>query len=155
MLPEHAGAVLKIYEEGLATGQATFNTVVPLWQEWDNNHHTHSRLVALLNNEVVGWVALSPVSARHCYRGVAEFSIYISASHRGKGIGDLLMEQMITESESNGIWTLYSATFAKNTASIALQKKWGFREIGYREKIAQLNGVWHNTILLERRSDKF
>ena len=155
MLPEHAGAVLKIYEEGLATGQATFNTEVPTWEEWDKNHLPHSRLVALQGEDVVGWVALSPVSSRYCYRGVAEFSIYIRASQRGKGVGNLLMQHLIEESEANGIWTLYSATFAENTASIALQKKWGFREIGYRERIAQLNGIWHNTVLLERRSEKF
>jgi L-amino acid N-acyltransferase YncA len=155
MLPGHAAAVLNIYKKGLATGQATFNKEVPSWEDWHKAYHPHSRLVALQKDRVVGWVALSPVSARHCYRGVAEFSIYISASHRGKGIGDLLMKQLIAESEANGIWTLYSATFAENKASIALQKKWGFREIGYREKIARLNGVWRNTVLLERRSDKF
>ena len=155
MLADHAEAVLSVYREGLATGQATFNTEVPGWVEWNKNHFPHSRLVALQGEEVVGWVALSPVSGRYCYRGVAEFSIYISASQRGKGVGSLLMKHLIEESEANGIWTLYSATFAENTASIILQKKWGFREIGYRERIAQLNGIWRNTVLLERRSEKF
>ena len=122
MLPSHAEAVLNIYREGLATGQATFNTEVPAWEEWDKNHLPHSRLVALQGKEVVGWVALSPVSSRYCYRGVAEFSIYISASQRGEGVGSLLMQHLIEKSEDNGIWTLYSATFAENTASIALQK---------------------------------
>lgn len=155
LLPEHAESVLRIYREGIATGEATFNTVVPSWEDWDKNHLPHSRLVASQEEEVVGWVALSPVSTRYCYHGVAEFSLYISTTSRGKGIGNLLMQQLIEESEANGIWTLYSVTFVENKASIALQKKWGFREIGYRERIAQLNGTWRNTLLLERRSEKF
>ena len=150
--PVHAGAVLKIYGEGLASGNATFNTEVPSWEAWNGNHHQHTRFVAIENGEVLGWIALSPVSSRACYNGVAEFSIYIAAAHRGKGIGNTLMEKMIAESEVNGIWTLYSSTFETNTASIELQKKFGFRVIGYRERIAKLNGVWHNTIVLERRS---
>lgn len=152
MLPTHADAVLQIYREGLETGQATFNTEVPTWEQWDRSHHQHSRFVAVDGTMVVGWVALSPVSVRFCYRGVAEFSIYIGAAHRGKGIGDLLMQQLISESEENGIWTLHSSTFPENLASIKLQKKYGFREIGYREKIAELHGVWRDTVLLERRS---
>jgi phosphinothricin acetyltransferase len=152
MLPEHAEAVLRIYGEGLETGQATFNTEVPSWEEWDNSHLPHSRLVAVEAGIVVGWVALSPVSTRACYRGVAELSIYIGARHRGKGIGDLLLQQLIKESEANGIWTLHSSTFPENTASIKLQLRHGFREIGYRERIAQHHGIWRNTTLLERRS---
>lgn len=152
MLPEHADIVLRIYAEGLESGNATFNTVVPTWEEWNNSHHAHTRFVATENNKVRGWVALSPVSSRQCYNGVAEFSIYMAATHRGKGIANLLMQKMIDESEANGIWTLYSATFEKNISSIALQKKFGFRLIGYRERIAQLQGVWHNTVMLERRS---
>jgi len=97
-------------------------------------------------------VALSPVSARACYRGVAELSIYIGARHHGKGIDDLFLQQLIKESEANGIWTLHSSTFPENTASIKLQLRHGFRQIGYRGRIAQLHGVWRNTILLERRS---
>jgi L-amino acid N-acyltransferase YncA len=152
MLPEHAGVVLHIYAEGLATGQATFNTEVPSWQAWDKDHHTHSRLVAVENGEVLGWAALSPVSARYCYRGVAELSIYIGAVHQGKGLGNQLMQHLIAESEANDIWMIHSSTFPENTASINLQKKFGFREIGYRERIAELNGQWRNTVLLERRS---
>lgn len=154
ILPEHAEAVLRIYEEGLQTRQATFNTTVPTWQEWDNNHLPHSRLVALEQDSVLGWVALTPVSVRYCYRGVAELSIYISAASRGMGIGDLLLEALIESSEKNGIWTLHSSTFPENTASIRLQKKHGFREIGYREKIAELDGIWRDTVLLERRSKR-
>lgn len=152
MLPEHAEAVLQIYEEGLQTRQATFNTEVPVWEEWDRNHCQHSRLVATENGQVLGWVAISPVSVRYCYRGVAEFSIYIRAACKGKGIGKLLMEALIKESEANGIWTLQSSTFPENAASIDLQKEFGFREIGYRENVAELDGQWRNTMLLERRS---
>jgi L-amino acid N-acyltransferase YncA len=154
MLQQHADQVLNIYSEGIATRLATFNTEVPTWQEWNKAHLKHSRLVAVSGDNVLGWAALSPVSARHCYRGVAEFSIYIGENYRGQGLGDLLMEQLICESEKNGIWTLHSSTFPENTASINLQKKHGFREIGYREKISSLHGVWRNTVLLERRSQK-
>ena len=152
LLPEHADAVLSIYAEGLQSGHATFNTVVPSWQEWDVAHLAHTRLVATENDKVLGWVALLPVSSRACYEGVAEFSIYIAKESRGKGIGNLLIEAMIKESEANGIWTLQSSTFETNTASIILQQKFGFRIIGVRERIAQLNTVWHNTVVLERRS---
>ncbi|SIT84713.1 GNAT family N-acetyltransferase [Pontibacter indicus] len=152
---EHAHEVLRIYGEGLETGYSTFNTEVPTWEEWDRNHLPHTRLVAIENNEVLGWVALLPVSSRACYRGVAEFSIYIASRHRGRGIADQLMRAMIEESEANGIWTLQSSTFADNTTSLRLQERHGFRQIGYRDRIAQLHGVWRNTVLLERRSDKF
>src|SRR5688500_11003405 len=110
MLPAHAVAVLQIYAEGIATGQATFNTEIPTWENWDKNHYGHSRLVAVENGQVIGWVALSPVSGRHCYRGVAECSIYISAASRGKGVGNLLMQQLIEASEANGIWMLHTTT---------------------------------------------
>jgi L-amino acid N-acyltransferase YncA len=155
MQTAHAEQVLHIYGEGLETGFSTFNTEVPTWGEWDRNHLPHTRLVAIENGEVLGWVALLPVSARVCYRGVAEFSIYIATRHRGRGIADQLMRSMIAESEANGIWTLQSSTFADNTTSLRMQERHGFRQIGYRDRIAQLHGVWRNTILLERRSDKF
>ena len=154
MLPAHQQDVLNIYKEGIDTGNATFNTIVPSWKEWDAAHHSHSRIVALEDNRVIGWVALLPVSSRECYSGVAEFSIYISNSAKGKGIGKLLMKRMIEQSEVNGIWTLYSSTLQENKASIGLQKKLGFREIGTRERIAKLNGVWRTTVALERRSEK-
>ena len=155
MQPEHAHEVLRIYGEGLETGYSTFNTEVPTWEEWDRSHLPHTRLVAIENEEVLGWVALLPVSSRACYRGVAEFSIYIATRHRGRGIADQLMQAMIAESEYNGIWTLQSSTFADNTVSLRLQERHGFRQIGYRDRIARLHGVWRNTILLERRSEKF
>ena len=150
--PEHADAILAIYGEGLQSGLATFNTVVPSWQEWDASHLPHTRLVAMEKNKVLGWIALLPLSSRACYKGVAEFSIYSAAESRGKGTGNLLMRAMIKESEANGIWTLQSSTFESNMASIELQKKSGFRAIGVRERIAQLNNVWHSTVMLERRS---
>ena len=155
MQPEHAPDVLRIYGEGLETGYSTFNTEVPSWEEWDRNHLPHTRLVAIENNEVLGWVALLPVSSRVCYRGVAEFSIYIASRHRGRGIADQLMRAMIEESEVNGIWTLQSSTFADNLTSLRMQERHGFRQIGYRDRIASLHGFWRNTILLERRSDNF
>ena len=151
--PEHWEAVKRIYENGIATGDATFQTAAPAtWELWDNGHITHSRFVAKSDNKVIGWVALSPTSARDCYRGVCELSIYIDDDYRGKGIAKLLMQAVVQSSEANGVWSLYSSTFPENKASIALQKKFGFREIGYREKIAQQNGVWRDTVLLERRS---
>lgn len=153
MLPEHWEAVKAIYEKGIATGNATFQTVAPAsWNLWDGGHLPYSRFVAMVNDLVVGWVALSPTSARECYKGVCELSIYVDPDFGGNGIGKLLMEAVVRSSEENGIWSLYSSTFPENKSSIALQKKFGFREIGYRERIARLNGVWRNTILLERRS---
>jgi phosphinothricin acetyltransferase len=153
LLPEHWEAVKRIYENGIATGNATFQTAAPAsWSEWDKGHLVHSRYIAVADGKVVGWVALSPTSARECYRGVCELSVYVDNDYRGKGIGNLLMKAVIKSSEAAGVWTLYSSTFPENKASITLQEKFGFREIGYREKIAQQNGVWRNTVLLERRS---
>ncbi len=153
LLTEHWEAVKTIYENGIATGNATFQTAAPAtWEQWDKGHLLHSRFVVKADNKVIGWGALSPTSARLCYKGVCELSIYIDNDYRGKGIGGLLMEVVVKSSEANGVWCLYSSTFPENKASIALQKKFGFREIGYREKIAQQNGVWRDTVLLERRS---
>lgn len=153
LLPEHWEAVKMIYENGIATGNATFQTAAPAsWSEWDKGHLRHSRFIAVADGKVVGWVALSPTSARECYKGVCELSVYVDNDYRGKGIGNLLMKAVIESSETAGVWTLYSSTFPENKASITLQGKFGFREIGYREKIAQQNGVWRNTVLLERRS---
>lgn len=153
MLREHWSAVKMIYEKGIATGNATFQTAAPVsWKLWDEVHLPHSRFVAMVNDHVVGWVALSPTSARECYRGVCELSIYVDPHFSGRGIGKRLMEVVVKSNEDQGIWSLYSSTFPENKVSIALQKKFGFREIGYREKIAQQNGVWRDTVLLERRS---
>ncbi len=141
-----------IYESGLATGIATFQTEAPNWEHWDKGHLGHSRLVILDADQVFGWAALSPVSSRAVYRGVAEVSIYLAPDSRGKGIGLSLLQALIEESEKNGMWTLQAGIFEVNLASIRLHEKAGFRMVGYREHIGQLYGRWHNTVLMERRS---
>ncbi|PIQ49967.1 MAG: N-acetyltransferase [Cytophagales bacterium CG12_big_fil_rev_8_21_14_0_65_40_12] len=146
-------AVANIYEQGIATGLATFETNVPSWEIWDNGHLQQCRLVAEIDNEVVGWAALTGVSGRCVYAGVAEVSVYVSQFHKGMKIGSVLLEALIREAENNNFWTLQSGIFRENEASIALHKKCGFREVGYREKIGQLNGVWRDTVLMERRSE--
>lgn len=152
MAPHDWEDVRTIYEQGIASAQATFEQEAPSWEEWNAAHHAFGRLVARRGDAVVGWAALAPVSRRPCYGGVAEVSVYIAASERGRGIGRQLMLAVIAESETHGIWTLQGATFPENTASLRLQRATGFREIGKRERIAQLNGVWRDTILTERRS---
>jgi phosphinothricin acetyltransferase len=147
--------VLEIYSMGLETKNATFETMVPSWKEWDSKHLSHSRLVFEENEKVEGWAALTPFSAREVYRGVAEVSIYVAKGFRGKKIGLALMDQIIISSEFNGIWTLVSSVFPENEATLRLHKKLGFRIIGKRERIARLDGKWRDTILLERRSSKF
>jgi len=152
MTPADWEVVRAIYLEGIASGQATFETEAPSWEQWDAVHHPFARLVARGDGQVIGWAALSPVSRRKCYTGVAEVSVYVAASSRGRGIGRRLLDTIVEESERHGIWTLQGATFPGNTASLRLQKSCGFREIGRRERIAQLHGQWHDTILTERRS---
>lgn len=151
MVPDDWPRVRAIYLEGIAGGQATFETDAPSWQDWDAGHHPFARFVAHLANEVIGWAALSPVSRRTCYAGVAEASVYVAESARGQGVGRMLLEALVVESERVGIWTLQGATFAENTASLKLQQSCGFRIIGRRDRIAQLDGVWRDTILTERR----
>jgi phosphinothricin acetyltransferase len=146
-------AVRAIYEEGIATGHATFETEVPEWRAWDRSHLRDCRLVAKAKEQVVGWTALSPVSERCVYAGVAEVSIYITSSARGQGIGKTLLKALIDKSEKVGIWTLQAGVFPENTASIALHKACGFREIGYRSRIGQTGDVWRDVVLLERRSE--
>jgi L-amino acid N-acyltransferase YncA len=153
MQAEDWGAVRSIYREGIATGNATFETDAPEWQEWDKNHLEDCRFVARREGQVVGWGALSPVSGRCVYAGVAEVSIYVAASARGEGIGKALLRTLIEASERQGIWTLQAGVFPENEVSITLHKACGFREVGYREKIGQMNGHWRDVILLERRSD--
>jgi phosphinothricin acetyltransferase len=152
MRPEDWPAVRQIYVEGLATGQASFETNAPEWAGWDANHLPEARLVARHGDVVVGWAALSRVSRRDCYRGVAEVSVYVAARARGKGVGDELMRRLIAESEAAGIWTLQSSIFPENEASVKLHLRHGFRIVGKREKIAQHHGVWRDTVILERRS---
>jgi phosphinothricin acetyltransferase len=144
--------VQAIYKEGLTTGNATFETQAPEWEVWDNKHLSHSRLVARHGDTVMGWAALTPVSTRAVYAGVAEVSIYVGATHRGKGLGHVLMSTLIAESEAHGIWTLQASIFPENVASVQLHLRYGFHQLGRRERIAQLHGVWRDTVILERRS---
>ncbi|MEB2298872.1 GNAT family N-acetyltransferase [Lysinibacillus xylanilyticus] len=144
--------VLNIYKEGIDTGMATFETNVPSEQVWDERHHAILRFVAEEHNKVIGWIALSPVSTRTVYSGVGEVSVYISNDSKGKGIASKLFRKLIEQSENAGFWTLQSSIFAINTSSIQLHKKMGFRKVGTRERIAQLDGKWHDTIIMEKRS---
>jgi L-amino acid N-acyltransferase YncA len=153
MKVEDWGTVRSIYREGIATGNATFETDAPEWQEWDVGHLRDCRFVGRREGQVVGWGALSPVSSRCVYAGVAEVSIYVTASARGEGIGKTLLRTLIEASERQGIWTLQAGVFPENEASIALHKACGFRKVGYRERIGQMNGYWRDVILLERRSE--
>lgn len=145
--------VKKIYVEGIQTGLATFQTEAPEWETWDQSHIKTCRIVARLEHSLIGWAALSPTSNRCCYKGIGEVSIYVSNRHRGMGIGTALLRSLINESENSGFWTLQSSITKENTASLALHKKCGFREIGFRERVAQMpDGSWHDVILVERRS---
>jgi len=152
MCPSDWEQVRAIYLEGIATGNATFETEAPSWEAWDSSHLPFARLVARFNDLVAGWAALSPVSQRCVYGGVAEVSVYVSQTQRYSGIGRHLLSALIGESERNGIWTLQAGMFPENAGSLALHQRLGFREVGRRERIGKLNGVWRNTILLERRS---
>ena len=145
-------AVRAIYLEGIATGNATFETEAPYYEAWNRNHLNFARLVARADAGIVGWSALSPVSIRRVYAGVAEVSVYVAAAARGLGVGRALLRSLIEESERNGIWTLQAGIFPENTASIALHETCGFRRVGRRERIGALNGAWRDVILLERRS---
>ena len=144
--------VRAIYLEGIASGDSTFETEAPSWEKWDEGHLQIARLVMRDGDNVLGWAALSPVSKRHVYRGVAELTVYVTGSARGQGVGRALLEALIEESERNGIWTLQASVFPENTASLKLHLACGFREVGRRERIAMLNGVWRDTLLFERRS---
>lgn len=144
--------VAAIYQAGIATGCATFETEVPPWEKWDAGHRQDCRLVARHGAQVLGWAALSPVSGRCVYAGVAEVSIYLAAAARGQGIGKTLLQALVEASEQAGIWTLQAGIFAENVASIALHRACGFREVGYRERLGQLYGMWHDVVLMERRS---
>lgn len=150
--PNDFERVKEIYQQGIDTKNATFETVAPDWNGWHEKFSAEPRLVSELNGQVVGWAALSTVSARPVYCGVREVSIYIHSSFRGMGIGKELLSMLIDFSEHNNIWTLQSGVFPENTASIKIHKTLGFREVGFRERIAKMGDVWRNTILLERRS---
>jgi L-amino acid N-acyltransferase YncA len=152
MRREDWNSVLSIYKEGIDTGNATFEVDIPEWDNWNANHLQEPRLVARSGSQVVGWAALCPVSDRCAYEGVAEVSIYIAGHARGLGIGKSLLKKLISRSESAGIWTLQAGVFSENEASLELHRSCGFREVGLRERLGKLNGVWRDVILLERRS---
>ena len=145
--------VSEIYKQGIATGNATFEGSVPTWDEWNQNHLSTCRLVAEIENKVVGWSALSPISSRNVYRGVMEVSVYVLADFTGNKIGSTLLDKLIIESENNNIWTLQSTIFRENIPSLRMHKNFGFRKVGYRERIGKMKGEWRDTILLERRSN--
>ena len=147
--------VRSIYLEGIRSGHSTFETDAPAWEKWDEAHLQVARFVMRDADRVVGWAALSPVSKRNVYRGVAEVTVYVTESARGQGIGRALLQALIESSEKYGFWTLQASIFPENTASIELHVRCGFREVGRRESIAMLNGVWRDTILFERRSKRF
>ena len=152
MLPSDWPTVREIYLEGIASRQATFETEPPTWEAWDASHSPLARLVARKGETVIGWAALSPVSSRQAYAGVAEVSVYVAQSQRGCGLGRQLLEALIGESERNAIWSLQAVMFPENAASVALHQRCGFREVGRRERIGKQGGAWRDTILLERRS---
>jgi L-amino acid N-acyltransferase YncA len=144
--------VAAIYQAGMDTGNATFETTVPAWKKWNAAHRPDCRLVVRNGDQVLGWAALSPVSTRAVYAGVAEESIYIAAAARGQGVGKALLGALIAASEQVGIWTLQTGIFPENVPSIGLHRACGFREVGIRERLGQRYGVWHDVVLMERRS---
>jgi L-amino acid N-acyltransferase YncA len=145
--------VAAIYAEGIRTRNATFETAVPAWEEWDAAHLARHRLVAVESGVVVGWAALSPTSARACYAGVAEDSVYVARGWEGRGVGRGLLERLVRDAEAAGLWTIQTSIFPENRASLALHLRCGFRVVGVRERIACLDGVWRDTLLLERRAE--
>ena len=153
MAADDAGEVLRIYGEGIATGKATFETEVPSWEDWDREHIDECRLVARDGDEVLGWAALTPVSDRCVYGGVAELGVYVAAAARGRGVGTALLRALVDASEQAGYWTLQAGVFADNTASVRLHEACGFRTVGTRERLGKLGGEWRDVLLLERRSD--
>lgn len=152
ILAEHYRQITEIYLQGIATGIATFQTESPDWEAWNNSHLSNCRIAAFEEKHMAGWAALSPVSSRSVYAGVAEVSIYVAANFRNKGVDKLLLSQLVKESEQAGLWTLQSGIFKENVCSINLHQKAGFRQIGYREKIGMINGIWHDNVIMERRS---
>jgi phosphinothricin acetyltransferase len=154
MAAEDWPLILAIYEQGIATGNATFETSVPEWESWDAKHLPNCRLVARHGTDVLGWAALTHVSSRPAYRGVAEVSVYVAGSARGQRIGSTLLSALVEASEAAGIWTLQAGILSENTVSLRLHENHGFRRVGIREKIGCLNGQWRDVVLLERRSNK-
>jgi L-amino acid N-acyltransferase YncA len=154
LLHEHWPGIARVYEEGIATGNATFETEVPTWAAWDSSHLAEHRLVALRGGEVVGWAAVVPVSDRCVYGGVVENSVYIAEDARGQGVGQRLLEELIASTEAAGIWTIQTGIFPENGASIRLHERVGFEVVGRRKRLGKLHGQWRDVLLLERRSDR-
>ena len=152
LLPADWPAALAIFEQGMATGNATLETTAPGWESWNMSHLAGGRLVGRIGDETVGWVALSPVSSRCVYEGVAEVSVYVTESARGQGVGKALLYALVAESERIGLWTLQAGILPENAASIALHTACGFRVVGVRERIGKRGGVWRDVVLMERRS---
>ena len=146
--------VAKIYLEGIVTGNATFQTDAPDWEGWDKSYLPDCRIAAFEGNVMAGWAALTPVSSRCVYAGVAEVSVYVAVNFRGKGVGKLLLAKLAEESEAIGLWTLQSGIFPENAGSIKIHEQCGFRVIGYREKIGKKDGIWRDNMIMERRSKK-
>src|SRR4029453_9726664 len=153
LTPEDWTAVADIYWDGMRDGLATFETEVPSWDAWDAAHLPDHRLVAEWLGEVVGWAVLSPVSQRRCYAGVTENTVYVAREARGRGVGRALLEELIADADAAGIWTIQTSIFPENRASLALHERCGFRAVGTRERIAKRDGVWRDTVFLERRSE--
>ena len=153
MLPSHWERVKQIYKEGIETGNATFETTVPSWEQWDDAHLKNARLVAVENGNVLGWAAITPVSGRCVYAGVGEVSVYVSAIARGKGVGKELLIALIKKSESMGLWTLQAGIFPENIASVKIHEQCGFRLVGKRERIGMRDNIWRDTLLFEKRSN--
>ena len=141
-----------IWAEGIDTRNATFETETPAWESFDASRHPRHRYVALHDDHIVGWATLSPVSRRPCYAGVAENSVYVASAVRGQGVGRALMEELVSHADADGIWTIQTSVFPENVASLRLHEGVGFRVVGRRERIAQLDGIWRDTLFLERRS---
>jgi len=149
--PDDWPNVAAIFTEGIATGDATFETAVPGWEEWDAAHLPAHRLVAELDGDVAGWCAIVPYSRRAVYRGVGEESVYVAERARGRGVGRTLLEALVESARSGGLWTLQAGIFPENEASLALHRALGFREVGVRERIGRLDGTWRDVVLLELR----